>query len=149
MKVLKAHPLAPKPDGTPGGWHFVCQRSEGDIYPVGYCGPWIELTEADLAHMGISEAQYARMRSQRDQYHAEGHATQEEACACYKRWCRDQVQYHIETSGPARPCRICGALTQQEATLGALCLAWPLCPAHCTPEAVEVLLPTPYEIWLG
>lgn len=103
---------------TDGRWDFTCMN-DGQIHPVGYCHayrPWtaeVVRWHADPEH---AEEEAARLEAEqapfREKYHADGHATAEEADRCWYEYELDDLR-PVTYDGAQYPCAVCGAWTQQ------------------------------------
>lgn len=127
-------------------WDYTCMH--GQIYPVGYCRPWRDWTDEELARIGWSRDHpgLVRDRDFAHKHHGDGHTTSEEACECYKEYLLDHDLHLMKEDGDTqRRCEVCGRWTQLYAVLKMH--VWYLCEEHNSREAVEKLFPTPGEIW--
>jgi hypothetical protein len=96
-------------DGKGIGRYHYTCRNDNRIWPVGYC----------VEH--------------------EGHATEQEAQDCYKRYLLDhRLNLDMTMNDTQRKCCICGEWTQKAAEIdnGQI---WDLCDAHRNRETVEKL----------
>ncbi len=139
---------APRQRVTDLRWDYTCGNS-----PVGYCKAfdvlWPEEKPASSAF--FSDEEYHRWREKaadfRDKYHADGHATSDEACACYKTYLLDQ---RTTLGSPDKPhalykCDVCGAFTAGYAQIGGY-TRFTLCDDHRTREHLEDLYEV-HESW--
>jgi hypothetical protein len=122
-----------------GRWDYTCMN-DGRIWPVGYCMPykewWIDLKEK----MGYETRpeEIARYQAHQAQYHADGHATAEEACECYRQYLLDhKVQLNRSWDGGQFRCQVCGEWTQLFAEVDHQ--TFNLCEKHNTQEQVGLL----------
>ena len=130
-----------------GGYHFACAWRD-EIRPVGYCGAWHDWDETTRT---MSPAAYQRHVEDKPLHHAEGHATPEEAAACYRRYLLDhRLQLNHKESGAQRKCQVCGEWTQLFVMVDGH-WTWHLCETHHNRETVETLLESELtadtEIW--
>ena len=117
---------------------------------TGYCREYEPLKEdGSLLSPETARNHNERMLPLVGNFHADGHATEQEACDCYKK-------YMLDTSlrlTPVEPvnasqqnrCKICDKFTACHAYVGAYQL-FVLCPEHQTREHVEAIL-TVGESW--
>ena len=83
------------------------------------------------------EADRAKAGEHRDKYHADGHATAVEACACYRGYMLDQrLDLGGRMDDQQLRCRECETFTDGVATIGGY-ESIPLCDAHRNREVVE------------
>lgn len=109
--------------------------------PTGYCHEYVPLKEDGA----ILPEEMARKHNEKMQplignFHADGHATSEEACECYKKYMLDTA-LRLTPDEPANAsqqnhCQICGKFTACHAYVGAYGL-FTLCPEHQTRDFVE------------
>lgn len=96
----------------------------GGIFPTGYC-LGTRGQHNDAAHAS--------------KYHDDGHASAEEADACYRRFEVDHARYG-EDPNTQRKCASCGTWTTGLAFLGGGAMRnYPLCPAHQNVEALAAV----------
>lgn len=124
-------------------WDYT-SSSGSSSYPIGYCGGWKEYTPEELADIDakLGEGFSERLIKERDRnvafkhkFHKDGHATSEEACACYKQYVFEcEREQYIEKS-IAHKCAECGVwmsnITQFGRSLGKRLY---LCDEHMTEE---------------
>ena len=123
---------------TDGRWDYCCGSA------VGYCRAWEPIPEDGR----IIPAESARQHNEQMQpfigkFHSDGHATEEEACECYKNYLLD-TRLHLVKEEPANAssqhrCQICNAFTACHASVGPYRM-FTLCPEHQTREIVAGLL---------
>jgi len=111
-------------------------------YPTGYCQEYRPIPLDSFLGERIAKAHNEKMEPLRCNFHSDGHATEEEACECYKRYMLD-TQLSLRTSEPenaqqAFRCKVCNAWTSCVASVGAYQIFF-LCPEHQTRECVESL----------
>lgn len=129
-------------------WDYTCQNSSG-VFPMGYCAGWRETTTEDIAARpelaAVADhilADQEKRRPHRAKYHTDGHASEEEACACWKRYQLDnELRLHDPPKDPDtlhRCAADCGIFTAGLAEVGE---HWHrhLCDEHRTREVVERL----------
>lgn len=79
---------------------------------------------------------YAEYTSRKDKYHANGHATEQEACECYKQHQLDAaLRFHDQTSRQEK-CVVCEAWTTKRAVIGGW-ESYVLCEKHANREEVS------------
>lgn len=131
---------------------FTCMN-DGKTWPVGYCKVWRPLTAEDLSYVGSPEQiermvkeHQAKFEPLKANYHADGHATAEEAQACYRKYLLDtQLRFSDKPNEEEqRRCAICSAWTQHIGWVDMK--SWPLCVEHQTRESVEKLYPAVSQI---
>lgn len=129
-----------------GRFDFTCQYDER-AFPVGYCAPYKEWKDGEL---GISAdsllvKEYEKFK---DKHHDNGHATREEAVACYREYLLDsKLSLNLESDNTQHKCQVCGEWTNLSAHLDMD--RWDLCSEHNNREEVEKLfeLSPDIEIW--
>ncbi len=132
-------------------WDFTSSTGSGGTCPIGYCAGWREMTAHDVARFGEGFAQSLHneieaKRVHQAKYHKDGHATAEEACACYREWELDNdLKFFTKPIEEAKELHRCAEC--QEFTAGLACLGqhrnWYLCDAHRNRETVEKLAREP------
>lgn len=127
-------------------WDYTCQN-DNRVWPVGYCGR--PMQEEDFAKLGIpmSEREKAHLATNGHKYHTDGHATEAEACECYRQYLLDtQLTLDHEDPHQQRKCQVCEQWTTKFAIFGSTQLFF-LCDEHRTREHVEQLTSKIGEIW--
>lgn len=149
---MRVHQALPRK--SDGRFDYTVSYGDGAARPQGYCAGYIDPDEleADLRRLMqfpgycISEAEKEAVRRTKDKYHADGHATAEEAVACFQQYELDhRTRYYPPT--PEREaeateqhrCQVCQAWTVGSAIVGQSRHLY-LCPEHCNRESVEKLL---------
>lgn len=125
-----------------GRWDYTCGQA-----PTGYCHAFDVAWPQDLAEpvSGYAEARAAAI-VHRDKYHEDGHATADDACACYKRFLLDnRLRTDGRISDQMRKCEACSAWTDRYAQVGGHQM-FVLCDNHCQAATVASLL-TVGESW--
>lgn len=121
------------------------RMNDGVVVPVGYClpyrpfeynQPWIVPQVAE--QLNKQEAQFVF------KYHDDGHATAEEACACYLDYLLDHSLSLMLQGTDRRRCAVCGEPTLLTARLDMS--SWSLCQQHNTRDNVARLHGPLYEI---
>lgn len=120
-----------------GRWDMtVSSDDEGWTHAVGFCGGtfdqrWPPYTGKEIAWptQGAYDADREKHRAHAAHYHDDGHATADEAQACYDSYCRLLRRRDFDERDVQRKCAICGAWTQHRVTVGELRLLI-LCGAH-------------------
>lgn len=140
--------MARQRQGT-GRWDFTSSRKDG-ASPIGYCAGYREFTGKDtFLHESQREIENERMRLVKDNYHTDGHATEEEAQECYKKYILDnKLRLNPEPNNPQQMlrCQICKEFTAGYASVGMTGIYY-LCKEHCNREGVEKLYEAPSQIW--
>lgn len=120
-----------------GRWDFTCNG-----HPAGYCRPYREwwLKDGELrTDMLISPQSIEDYKSTEHKHHGDGHATAEEAAACYREYLLDhKLQLMRKDSGSQRKCKVCGKWTNFWAQCDSK--IWHLCEEHNNREEVAKLL---------
>jgi len=137
---------SPKQRQSTKRWDYtVSSDDEGWCHPTGYCSGWKDYTEDELDALeksgndGMREW-YGEMLPFKEHYHSTGHASAEEACACYRAYELDlDLRLDVKARDEQRKCAACGVWTQGMASLGSF-RRWPLCDEHRTRGQVEALL---------
>lgn len=119
--------------------------NDGFVWPLGYCAgwKWSETFDPKRDWMWGSEDHWQCEKNEAEthkhKYHTDGHATKEEAYACYKAYMLDNELRldHIHKNA-MYPCLVCKTFTQREATVGPWA-SFVLCDQHCNREEVEKL----------
>lgn len=144
----------PRERKSDGRFDYTCQNDDR-VWPVGYCVAPRVWTPDDFKYLwsGLEEQQReadklnARYGPLAANFHANGHATKDEACACYRKYLLDtELRFVGPNPDVQKPCAAkkpdgspCGQWTQHEAEVSAS--NWPLCEAHQTRAVVETLFP--------
>lgn len=122
-----------------GRWDYAYNN-----VPWGYCRAYKPIPEDDSfvpAHLAKQENE--KMVAVLGNFHADGHATELEACACYKRFLLDTklrlMQLEPENASQQNRCQVCKKFTACYATVGPYRM-FTLCLDHQTRVEVEKLL---------
>ena len=125
-------------------WDYTCQNKRTGTYPVGYCHK-TDWTPEKRAECHMSDAEWQRIQSNQSKYHDDGHATEQEAQACYRSYLLDNhMRLDGMHSGTQRQCVVCGNWTQKFASVNHS-FHWDLCDIHRTEEKVRELMPEVHE----
>lgn len=112
--------------------------------PWGYCRAYSPIPEdGKIMPPEIARRENEKMAPLIGKFHDDGHATEEEACECYKQYLLD-TRLHLITEEPASAssqhrCEVCKKFTACHASVGPYRM-FTLCPEHQTREQVEKLL---------
>lgn len=125
-----------------GRWNYTCMNS-GRIWKIGYCAGWTEPKRNELIRtFGESfadrvSAAHEKLQEHKDRFHLDGHATKEEAYACYKQFILDS-QLDLDRSMPDQMmrCLVCHEFTQGLAFVDHI-TTFVLCDKHRTREEAE------------
>jgi hypothetical protein len=121
-----------------GRWDYTCND-----HPTGYCRAYKEPNLEKEPYW--SEHEIAKYKDNKEKYHSNGHATEEEARECYRQWILDNELRFWEANDTQRKCKVCGAWTSNVAEVD--CKIFTLCDEHNNRKTVEQLLETPGQIW--
>ena len=126
-------------------WDFTCCNDD-NIYPVGYCHPYEDLSQTQIWNM-MSEEDRRNHVLFKDKYHSKGHDTAEEANQCYKQYLLDQRLRFYTDPNSMKHCEICKVwtLTRAWIKLG-VGREYVLCPEHASAEYVKSLFEVA-EFW--
>lgn len=119
----------------------VGSDEEGWVHAIGYCAGWHDWTEEEAKRIGFSLESclkdQAPMVPHKAKFHRDGHATSEEASACWDAYVLDTELEFRDLTDEKRPCCVCGDFTGHVADLGReFPRRWFLCPTHGTREEV-------------
>ena len=94
-------------------WEYSCRSASAERVPVGYCAG-----------------------GEADGYHSDGHATSDEACACYQLFEVATALEFVEESGLRLQCAVCETWTMGRGRIRgeSLTAQVALCPEHQTPD---------------
>lgn len=113
--------------------------NDGHVSPVGYCaGDFVFTGTNTLMPEPIFKKMVEDAAPFRHKYHTHGHASAEEAEACYKEYMLDRRLTFGTLEDTQRRCLICGEWTQRYAQVGGFGV-YELCDLHCTRESMAVL----------
>ena len=161
MRHYAARQREGRDDGTSGRWDYTVRHDDA-TFRVGYCygefdRAWPEQPGViELTVYGDAEAyQAARARhlEHAAKYHAGGHATREEACACYLAFVLDhEIRYvagHDDDAEALFRCEAPGCRTHTSggAVWSGTSRQFDLCQAHRTRETVASLIGSIGESW--
>lgn len=118
-------------------WNMtVGSDDEGWTHTVGFCAGTFDQCWPDAEKgppigypVELYESEREKHRAYAEQYHADGHATAEEAQACYDRYCRVLRRRDFDEKNVQRKCAICGEWTVHRVMVGETRLLT-LCAAH-------------------
>jgi hypothetical protein len=131
-----------------GLWHYT-NMNDGRIWPEGYCAgipEWSVFPEpGDDIELPLGFHSWDQWRQDRNRllpfrhkFHTHGHASKEEAYACFKEYCLDLRTRFIEDSEAAQQqhrCQVCQAWTSGGAEVNHQHFV--LCKEHRTRETLE------------
>jgi hypothetical protein len=127
----------------------VSSDEEGWAHAIGYCAGWKgdpDQGETDRMTSLFGEGFVDRLKAELEpkrqfqaNYHRDGHATREEAEACYERYELDCELRFWESKSEQKKCQICEAWTTNRAELGAFHREFILCSEHATRDNVKGL----------
>lgn len=122
-----------------GRWDYTLNSQ-----PWGYCREYKPIPE-DTQYLPAEtiRQENEKMEPLRGNFHTNGHATEKEACECYKRFLLD-TRLSLRTSEPEdanqqHRCEVCKKFTACYAMVGPYRI-FTLCPEHETRENVAALL---------
>lgn len=118
--------------------------------PWGYCREYQPLAEdGRIISAEMARHENEKMDPLKVHFHTDGHATEQEACDCYKRYMLDTAlrlqPTEPENASQQNRCRVCNKFTACHAGVGPYFLVT-LCPEHQTREHVESVF-TVGESW--
>ena len=110
----------------------------------GYCCEYDPIPEdGKIMPAQVAHDHNVKMEPFKDKFHANGHATSEEACACYRQYLLDMrltlKPQEPENATQQHRCQVCKKFTACYAMVGSYRM-FTLCPEHQTREEVEKLL---------
>lgn len=128
----------------------VSSDEEGWAHAIGYCAGWKgDPDEAERERLekmfgeGFADrlaAELEPLRQHQAKFHRDGHATAEEAYACYKQYELDTKLRFWESKSEQKKCQICEAWTTHRAELGEFHREFFLCLEHATRENVVLVM---------
>ena len=118
-------------------WDYT-SKNDVHIHPIGYCAGFQEYTEEERKRYMMSDKWYAEYVANKDKYHKDGHATEEEAQACYKRHQLDTEMRVSQSSSAQHKCEVCQTWTQTGVSVGGYRM-FTLCDQHANRDEVEKL----------
>jgi len=129
-------------------WDYtVSSDDEGWMHAQGYCAGWREWTEAEIAKMPgmnweMHKKDMDRRRPFQELYHKDGHATAEEAEACFQSYQLDLYTRYNETEKDvAKRCKVCNEFTENRVEFGReMSQLFVLCGNHSTRDYLVPLL---------
>lgn len=133
-----------------GRFDYTCSNRRTGTYPIGYCHSFKEFTPKFIP---FSQEECDRLNEKEkpflSKYHDDGHATADEACACYRVYLLDhETRFHDPPEAPKtlHRCEICNEFTAGMAEVGNSD-SWYLCDTHRNRETVEKLFSKVGECW--
>jgi len=120
-------------------WDMTRSTGSSGPHPIGYCCGWheparevLEKTWGPNGHMVDAVLRdYDRLRPFKDKYHEDGHATAEEASACWDDYRLDNELEFTTSVDTMKKCGCCGAWTPTVGYFrGAFYEETPLCSQH-------------------
>lgn len=119
-------------------WDFTCMN-DGRIWPVGYCRAYKDLEGDPIVGHTVTPEYLAEHRATQHKHHADGHATEDEARACYREYLLDHhLQLMLENPDVMVKCLVCGVFTTNYANCDHV--SYSLCPEHNNRAEVEKLV---------
>lgn len=125
-------------------WDYT-NTNDRRTHPIGYCAGWREYNEAERKRFCMNDKWYDEYTSNKDKYHEEGHATEEEAKACYKAYQLDTSLRVSKDSSSQQKCQVCQTWTQTRAVVGGYSY-FVVCDEHANRTEIEKLY-TVSESW--
>lgn len=126
-------------------WDYCCEN-DGIIWPVGYCRAYKDLADDPLVGDMMRKDELELKRSLQHKHHTGGHASPEEAQACFREYQLDQnLRLSFTHPDTQFRCQVCGEWTQLYAQVGHL-TTYDLCAQHNNRAEVEKLYGLPGEI---
>lgn len=135
-----------------GRWDYTCMR-DGNAWPIGYCSSWSKIEQGlHLLNLPDGQDHLEKLLPFKDNYHDDGHATQEEAEECYKNYLLDQRLKRVElkpssgyTEPPKHPCVECGAPTSLQFEVEMR--RKPICEEHFDKKIISKHFKAPVGSW--
>lgn len=138
-----------------GRYDYTCTNRDGS-YPLGYCRAYKFWVPEDFTFYSpeVQDTEAAKLNKLygpfKDNFHTDGHATEAEAVACYRKFLLDtQLRFSEKPAEDAQhKCAVCGAWTQHAGWIaGEAHHFWHLCLAHQSREAVETVFEGVSKAW--
>lgn len=130
---------------TDGRFDFTV-TTDGFTIPVGYCGAYRPWTSEDQRRFPVPPEVLKRSWAHSHKHHTDGHATPEEAAACYREFLLDQrLRTGLKNDRPDT-CKECGARTDLYAAVDGDRF-FILCEPHNDREVVARHFSPPADIW--
>lgn len=108
------------------------------VHPVGYCRPYRDLEGDPIVGLTVTPEYLIKVRAFANKHHSEGHATPEEAQACYREYLLDQhLELHRKHLDAQFKCLVCGTYTEEYAEIDHV--TYVLCGVHNNRAEVEKL----------
>lgn len=127
----------------------VSSDEEGWAHSIGYCAGWKGDPDAaeierlnNMFGEGFAERLKAEIEPKRQfqsKFHRDGHATSEEAYACFRQYELDCELRFWESKSEQKKCQVCETWTAHRAELGDFHREFILCPEHATRDNVKDL----------
>jgi len=133
--------LAPKQRLSDQRFDMCSSNTSGSrCYPIGYCHGRRELKPDEFVPAEIADRENAKTLPFASKFHTNGHATAEEAAACYDEFQLDLELTFRESQNEQHKCQVCGAWTQGVADLGrSISRRFYVCADHSTRGAIAAL----------
>lgn len=135
--------LAPRQRTSDGRWDFTT-KNDDRVFPVGYCsGPrdWkpehFPILGGEFAARAAYELNVVQLAH--PHFHSDGHATRDEAAACYRRYLLDTRTSFPPPHAPSLPCLVCKEPTDLSADVDGD--RYPLCEKHLDRTSLEAVVP--------
>ena len=126
-------------------WDYTHSNSR-ESYPLGYCAGYRVYEVSDYLNPETVARLNAKYEPLKDNFHNDGHATAEEAVACWHKYLLDTQLTFSERPDEKEQhrCAICNEWTQHAGWIhGEHQYFWRLCPAHQNRLSVEWLMEQP------
>jgi hypothetical protein len=130
-----------------GRWDYTCMN-DGMIWPVGYCAKYVDPMDYNFPGCEVFQTEHhlEKARVVKDKHHEDGHATADEACACYGKYLLDnKLRLGLKYGDMQRKCEVCGEWTELNACVDNQYMT--LCEKHNNREEVEKLFRGVGERW--
>ena len=119
-------------------WDYTCSNRRTGIHPIGYCRKWKAFEPSPYLTEEMCQRENQKLAPFISKFHSDGHATYEEACACYKEYLLDHRMERGLHPDEQRKCKVCGAWTQVTIQVN-YSGRYDLCEQHATLEEVAKL----------
>ena len=119
-------------------WDYTVSNKRTGTYGIGYCRSWKEFQPGSYMTKEMCEQENKKFELFVSKFHMNGHASYDEACACYKEYLLDHTMDARVLPSQQHKCLVCGEWTQQIVEVGG-CHLFNLCEAHSSREEVSKL----------
>lgn len=122
-----------------GRWDYT-STNNGRSHAIGYCAGPPNMASFERLGIHVPESDRQKWEEHAAKFHTDGHATEEEACECYRQYILDQRCRETHHPDEQRKCEICATWTDGGFIVGGYHIH-ELCQEHRNRESLDKVFP--------